>query len=182
MFCVYLQEASFFVGCISQCGCLELHRCYFYWPGRCLCSSGRKRSQRSRREAKQVWERLKFQDGMKVKNLHSSPACKVMSRFLSIWGAENSARFTLSPLISCPPRVYFYKTHFYAFLKNQLPTAVVPNVASAAVHWAQGQQKIVALVAEVKVNAGSVSQRGRRYACFRLKKKKLICFVIWPGA
>ena len=59
-FCVYLQEASFFVGWISRLRCLKLHNCYFFWPGRCLCSSEQKRSQRSHREARQVWGHLNF--------------------------------------------------------------------------------------------------------------------------
>ena len=53
---------------------------------------------------------------------------------------------------------------------HQLPTGVVANVPRAAVQWAQRQQQVVALVAQVEVKAGFESHRGRSYACFRLKK------------
>ena len=53
---------------------------------------------------------------------------------------------------------------------HQLPTGVVTNVPRAAVQWAQRQQQVVALVTQVKVNAGFESHRGRRYACFRLER------------
>ena len=64
---------------------------------------------------------------------------------------------------------YKYK---YKYNRSQLSRAinnVVPNVA--ALQWAQRQQQVVAVVAQVKVYAGIVSQRGRCDACFRLKKK-----------
>ena len=39
-------------------------------------------------------------------------------------------------------------------LAHQLPPGVVTNVPRAVVQWAQHQQQVVALVAQVKVNAG----------------------------
>ena len=53
---------------------------------------------------------------------------------------------------------------------HQLPPRVVTNVPRVAVQWAQRQQQVVALVTQVKVNAGFESHRGRRYACFRLER------------
>ena len=56
----YLQEAGLFVGWLGRLGsCLKLHKLSkLIWPGRYLCSSARKRCQKSRKEARRGWEHL----------------------------------------------------------------------------------------------------------------------------
>ena len=66
---------------------------------------------------------------------------------------------------------------------HQLAPAVVTNIPWAAVQRAQRQQEVVALVAQVKVDAGFEFHRWRRYACFRLKKGSvLLCDQVHTAA